>query len=71
MKKNKKPRWPDYDVIDLDKAAGQKVVTFGTTLFMRKDKQALRIVFPAGQTVTFCPEDEVEKEKKEPLNYPL
>ena len=27
----------------------------------RKDKKAIRIVFPAGQTVTFCPEEEIDK----------
>ena len=58
--KKKQPRFPDYEVIDLDKLAGGKVVTFGTTLFMRKDKQAIRIVFPAGQSVTFCPQESKE-----------
>jgi hypothetical protein len=53
MKKNKKTRWPDYDLIDL-----KDVVTFGTTLFIRKDHKALRILFPAGQCFTFMPEDE-------------
>ena len=62
-KKKKQPRWPDYEVVDMDKEAGEKVVTFGTTLFMRKDKQALRIVFPAGQIVTFCPQDEITQPK--------
>jgi len=57
MKKQKKPHWPDYEVIDLDKLAGTKVVTFGTTLFQRKDGQALRIVFPCGQTFTWCPQE--------------
>jgi len=69
--KKKQPRFVDYDIIDLYKIAGQNVVTFGTTLYMRKDKQALRIVFPTGQTMTFCPLEEIEKESKEPLNYPL
>lgn len=58
--KKKKSRFPDYDVVDLEALAGTTVVTFGTTLFMRKDKQALRIVFPCGQTVTFCPLDEIK-----------
>ena len=35
-------------------------VTFGTTLFMRNDRKALKIVFPAGQMVTFAPMDEIE-----------
>mgnify|MGYP001240424010 FL=1 len=59
MKKPKTPRWPDYEVIDLDKLTGRTIVTFGTTLYLRKDKQALRIVFPTGQSFTFCPADEV------------
>ncbi len=54
--KKKKARWPDYKLIDLG-----ETVTFGTYLFMRKDKKAIRIVFPAGQTVTFCPEEEIDK----------
>ena len=51
MKKKKQPRWPDYEVVKLPEGT----VTFGTTLFMRKDHCALRIVFPAGQIVTFAP----------------
>lgn len=53
MKRNKKPRWPDYEVVK--KPEG--VVTFGTTLFIRKDGLAIRILFPAGQYVTFAPLD--------------
>jgi len=55
-------RWPDYEVVKME-----DVVTFGTTLFIRKDRRALKVVFPAGQTVTFCPEEEIEKEKLAPL----
>jgi len=59
MKKEKKTsRRPDYEVVKM-----KDVITFGTTLFMRKDKRALKIVFPAGQSVTFCPEEEIEKEE--------
>ena len=57
--KKKKQRWPDYEIIDLYKTTGHKVITFGTTLFMRKDKKSLRIVFPAGDAITFCPEEEI------------
>jgi len=57
MKKKKKPRWPDYDVVKLP----EEIVTFGTTLFMRKDNQALRIVFPTGQTITFSLKSEHKK----------
>ena len=59
MKKNQKksPRWPDYERVDLG-----SVITFGTTLFMRKDKRALRIVFPAGDSIMFAPEDEIAAE---------
>lgn len=57
-KKKRQPRkgFEDYEIVKMD-----DVTTFGTTLFMRKDKRALKIVFPAGQMVTFCPEDEIEK----------
>jgi hypothetical protein len=54
-KKVKKPaRFPDYERVKMD-----GVVTFGTTVFIRKDKQALLIVFPAGQTLIFKPENEI------------
>lgn len=59
MKKKKTPRWPDYERVQMD-----DVVTFGTTVFIRKDKRAIKIVFPAGQTMTFAPEDEIENEHK-------
>lgn len=49
----KKKRWQDYDVVKLPKGT----VTFGTTLFMRKDQKALRIVFPTGEIVTFEPKE--------------
>jgi len=65
MKNKKKRRWPDYEPIDLDKATGEKVVTFGTALFMRNDSRALRIVFPTGQIFTFQPIDELPTVKKE------
>lgn len=55
VKKKKQKRYLDYDVVKLPEGT----VTFGTTLFMRKDHQALRIVFPTGQIVTFCPQDEI------------
>lgn len=55
MKKQKKPRWPDYEVVDLDKLALTKIITFGTALFLRRDKKAIRVVFPTGQTFTFAP----------------
>ena len=54
MKRKKKSRWPDYERIEMP-----DIVTFGTTLFMRKDKQAIRIIFPTGQMVTFAPKDEI------------
>ena len=58
MKKKKTPRFPDYERVEMP-----EVVTFGTTLFMRKDNMALKIVFPAGQIVTFAPLDENGKEE--------
>lgn len=57
MKSKKKVRWPDYEVVDMG-----KTVTFGTSLFLRKDGKALRILFPAGESVTFAPLDENGKE---------
>ncbi len=57
MKKSN--RWSDYELIDLNKLTGDTIITFGTSLFLRKDKQAIRIVFPTGQQFTFCPADEV------------
>lgn len=58
-RKKKQPRWPDYEVVKMP-----HIVTFGTTLFIRKDKRALRIVFPAGQSVTFMPEKEITELKR-------
>lgn len=55
MKKNKKPRFEGYDLVDMS-----DVVTFGTNLYMRKDNLALKIVFPAGQIATFAPLDETD-----------
>ena len=51
----KTPHWPDYDLVELPEGT----VTFGTALFMRKDKMALRIVFPSDQSVTFAPTDDL------------
>lgn len=53
-KKKKVARFPDYERVDTT-----DVVTFGTSIFMRKDKRALIIVFPAGQEMHFAPEDEI------------
>ena len=60
QKKNKKPRpgFEDYERVEMG-----KVVTFGTTLYIRKDRRALKIVFPAGQMVMFAPEDEIAVER--------
>ena len=57
MKKKKIARWPDYEHFDTG-----EVVTFGTSLFLRKDGNALRILFPAGEAITFAPLDENRKE---------
>lgn len=60
MKKKLTPRagFEDYQHIETD------AVTFGTTLFMRNDRRALKIVFPAGQMVTFAPMDEIAEGKE-------
>ena len=50
----KSPRFPDYERVKMD-----GVVTFGTTVFIRKDKRALIIVFPAGQELHFKPEEDI------------
>lgn len=57
-KEKKKPRFPDYERVDTD-----EVITFGTSVFIRKDKQALIIVFPAGQKLHFKPEQEIQQDK--------
>ena len=50
-------RFPDYDLVTTPESG---VVTFGTNLFLRKDKLAIKIVFPTGQIFTFCPEEEIK-----------
>ncbi len=55
-KQKKSPRFPDYERVEM-----KEVITFGTTVFMRKDKRALIIVFPAGQELHFMPEEEISK----------
>lgn len=52
MKKQKVDRWPDYERVDLG-----STVTFGTSIYMRKDKRAIRILFPAGESIMFALED--------------
>lgn len=54
MKKEKINRFPDYERVEM-----KEVITFGTSVFIRKDKRALIIVFPAGQELHFKPEDEI------------
>ena len=56
MSKKKTPRkgFENYNLVEMP-----NVVTFGTSLFMRNDRRALKIVFPAGQMCTFAPEDEI------------
>jgi hypothetical protein len=48
-------RFENYTLVPM-----KDVVSFGTTLFVRNDKRALKIVFPAGQICTFAPLDEIE-----------
>src|ERR1019366_7414529 len=59
--KKKTPRkgFENYDLVIMP-----DVVTFGTTLFMRKGKRAIKIVFPAGQMCTFAPMDENQHEHR-------
>lgn len=56
MKKKKFSRFPDYERVNTD-----NVCTFGTSVYIRKDKLALIIVFPAGQELHFKPENEIKK----------
>ena len=58
MKKKKSSRFPNYERVDTT-----DIVTFGTSVFIRKDKQALIIVFPCGNELHFKPEDEIQKAK--------
>ena len=59
MKDNaKKERYPDYERVKMD-----EVITFGTSVYIRKDKQAIKIVFPAGQSLDFMPIREVKWHK--------
>ena len=62
MKKNKKknPRFPDYDLITAPESG---LITFGTNVWLRKDGQALIIIFPAGQELHFAPADELDRIK--------
>ena len=53
--KKKKERYPDFDLITTPESG---IITFGTNVWIRKDKQAIKIVFPTGQEFTFAPIDE-------------
>lgn len=55
MKKKKIARFPNYTLVNT-----KDVVTFGTNVFIRNDKRALIIVFPAGQEMHFKPEEEIK-----------
>jgi len=55
-KKAKTSRFSDYELVEM-----KDVVTFGTNVWIRKDRRALIIVFPAGNELHFKPEDEIEK----------
>ena len=52
--KKKTPRFPNYELVDTS-----EIVTFGTNVWIRKDKQALIIVFPCGNELHFKPEYEI------------
>lgn len=54
-KKVRRKGFEDYELVKMP-----DVITFGTSLYMRNDKMALKIVFPAGQIVTFAPETDKE-----------
>jgi hypothetical protein len=50
-KKLAKPGFEDYEIVKLPK----DVVTFGTSLYIRNDGAAIKVVFPTGHTVSFEP----------------
>ena len=52
----KSSRFPDYELVTTKE---KEIVTFGTNVWIRKDKRALIIVFPAGQELHFKPEEEI------------
>ena len=56
-KKQRRNGFENYALVDTG-----NVVTFGTSVFLRKDSKAIKIVFPAGQIMTFAPLDEDGKE---------
>src|SRR3989304_2015763 len=58
MKNKPRKGFENYALVDM-----KDTVTFGTTLFMRNDRKALKVVFPAGQMVTFAPMDEINEGK--------
>jgi hypothetical protein len=57
-KKKEKSRFSDFDLITTKKLG---IITFGTNVFLRKDKLALKIVFPCGEILDFKPEEEIKK----------
>ena len=57
--KKEQSKYPDYDLVDTSQAT-----TFGTCVYLRKDKRAIKIVFPAGTSMTFAPMDEIEELKQ-------
>ena len=58
MKRKRRAGFEDYDLVEMP-----DVITFGTELFIRKDKRALKIVFPAGQVCIFASEEEIKNLK--------
>ena len=59
MKIKKPQRFPDYERVDT-----KNVITFGTSVFIHKDKRALIILFPSGEEMHFKPEGEIEEDKR-------
>lgn len=57
--KKRNPRFPDYTLVTTKESG---IITFGTNVWIRKDKLALIIVFPTGQELHFRP---VELDKSE------
>lgn len=51
-RKINKNRFPDYERV---KPEDMGIVTFGTSLWIRKDNMAIKIIFPTGQEVDFRP----------------
>ena len=47
-KAKKASRFPDYEKVDLG-----EITTFGTSVYLREDERAIKILFPCGDIIEF------------------